>query len=82
MLYSIKDREDLKKLEALDSLQNRVQEVRLQDKLGEQNYHYDLKRLIEPMAEIIKITSQDITKTITESSMTNNQAIENVNNNF
>ena len=39
MLYSIRDREDLEKLEELASLQNQVKAVRLQDKLGKQNFH-------------------------------------------
>ena len=39
MLYSIKDREDLEKLEELVSLRNQVKLVRLQDKLGKQNFH-------------------------------------------
>ena len=34
MLYSNKDREDLDKLSELASLQNQVNEVRLQDNLG------------------------------------------------
>ena len=39
MLYSIKDREDLENLEELVSRENQVKVVRLQDKLGEQNFH-------------------------------------------
>ena len=46
MLYSIKNVEDLKKLDEAVSLQNQVQEVRLQDLLGEQNYHEDTKKII------------------------------------
>ena len=36
MLYSIKNKEELEKLNELVSLQNQVQEVRLQDTLGKQ----------------------------------------------
>ena len=43
MLYSIKNIEDLQKLNEAISLQKQVQEVRLQNKLGEQNYHEDIK---------------------------------------
>ena len=39
-----------------------------------------MKIVFEPMTDAIKNTSQDITKTITETSMTNNKAIENLNN--
>ena len=38
MLYSIKDREDLQNLNELVSLQSQVEAVRLQDKLGQQNF--------------------------------------------
>ena len=46
MLYSIENVEDLQKLNELVSLQTQVNEVRLQDKLGEQNYHEDSKKNI------------------------------------
>ena len=45
MLFPIKNREDLEKLNELVSLQNQVKTVRLQDKLGEQNFHEDLKKI-------------------------------------
>ena len=69
MLYSIKDRENLEKLEELVSLQNQVQEVGLQDKLGKQNFHYDTKRVFEPVTDTIKNTSEKLTKTISETSI-------------
>ena len=46
MLYPIYNREDLQKLDEAVSLQNQVNEVRLQDKLGEKNYHEDSKKNI------------------------------------
>ena len=46
MLYPIKNIEDLKDLNEAVSLQNQVETVRLQDKLGEQNYHEDAKKII------------------------------------
>ena len=79
MLYSTKDREDLQNLNELVSLQNQVKAVRLQDKLGKQNFHEDMK-VFEPVTKSLENTSQDITKTITETSIKNNQAIENLNN--
>ena len=36
-----------------------------------------MKKLLEPVTKSLENTSQDITKTITESSIKNNQAIEN-----
>ena len=49
MLYSIKDREDLEKLEELASLQSQVKAIRLQDKMGKQNFHEELKKVFEPV---------------------------------
>ena len=79
MLYSIKDREDLENLEELVSLQDQVKVVRLQDKLGKQNFHEDMEKVFEPVTKSIENTSQNMTKTISETSLKNNQAIENLN---
>ena len=80
MLFPIKDREDLEKLNELVSLQDQVKVVRLQDKLGKQYFHENMKKLYEPLTDTIKNTSENITKTITESSKENNLALENLNN--
>ena len=80
MLFPIKDGEDLEKLNKLVSLQDQVKVVRLQDKLGKQIFHEDMKKIFEPVTKSLENTSQDITKTITESSIKNNQVIENLNN--
>ena len=82
MLYSIKDREDLEKLEESVSLQNQVKVVKLQDKLGEQNFHEDMKNVFEPVTRTLENTSENLTKAITETSIKNNLAIENINNNL
>ena len=82
MLYSIKDREDLEKLNELVSLQNQVKVVKLQDKLGKQNFHEDMKKVFEPVTKSLENTSENLTKAITETSIKNNQAIENINNNL
>ena len=79
MLYSIKNVEDLQKLIELILLKDQVQEVRLQDKLGEQNYHEDAKKLFKPMTDEIKNTSEKRAETLTENSINNNKAIENLN---
>ena len=39
-----------------------------------------MKKVFEPVTKSLENTSQDITKTITESSIKNNQLIENLNN--
>ena len=62
------------------SLQDQVKAVRLQDRLGKQNFHEDMKKVFEPVTKSLENTSQDVTKTITEASIKNNQAIENLNN--
>ena len=80
MLYSIKDREDLENLNELVLLQDQVKTVRLQDKLGKQNFHEDMKKVFEPVTKSLENTSENITKAITETSLKNNQAIENLNN--
>ena len=79
MLYSIKDREDLENLNELASLQDQVKAVRLQDKLCEQNYHQKSEKLFEPVTKSSKDVSENITKTLTENSINNNKAIENLN---
>ena len=50
----------------ISSLHNRVDELPLQDKLGIQNLHENIKKLYEPLFGTVTNTSQDITKTITE----------------
>ena len=75
MLFPIKNREDLEKLNELVSLQNQVKTVRLQEKLGEQNFHEVMKKVYEPLTDTIKNVSENISKTLTESSINNNKAI-------
>ena len=49
-------------------------------KIGKQNFHEGIKEVFEPLTDTLKNTSENITKTITENSVKNNQAIENLNN--
>ena len=46
MLYSIKNVKDVEKLDKAISLQKQVQEIRLQNKLGDQSYHEDIKKFL------------------------------------
>ena len=80
MLYSNKKRDDLENLQELISLQDQVKALRLQDKLGKQNFHYDQKKVFEPVIDIVEDVSEDVTTTITETSIENNKAIEYLNN--
>ena len=79
MLFPIRNVEDLQNLKEAVSLQNEVKVVRLQDKLGEQNFHEDMTKVFGPLTNTLKKTSEKITKTITENSINNNKAIENLN---
>ena len=79
MMFPIRNVEDLQNLNEAVSLQNQVKVVRLQDKLGKQNFHEDLKEVFEPITKSLENTSENITKTITENSIINNKAIENLN---
>ena len=82
MLFPIKNREDLKNLNDAVLLQSQVQEVRLQNKLGDQNYREDINKIFKPMTDELKNTSEKITRTSTENSINNNKAIENLNEKF
>ena len=69
----------MKELKELVSLQNQVKVVRLQNKLGKQNCLEDMKKVFETVGKSIKDVSEEVTKTKAESSIKNNQAIENLN---
>ena len=79
-MFPTKNIEDLKGLNELASLQNQVQAVRLQDKLGRQNFHEDMKKVIKPITKSLKDVSQEVTKTKTDTSNNKNKALENLNN--
>ena len=81
-MYPTKDREELQTLNELVSLQNQLKVVRLQDRLGKQNFHEDMKKVFEPVTKSIKDVSEEVTKTMTESSIKINQALDKLNNNF
>ena len=77
-MFPIEDSGDLQKLDEAVSLESQVKVVRLQDKLGEQINHRDRIKLLEPMTDPIKNTSQDIKKTITETSIKNQKKFREV----
>ena len=79
MLFPIRNVEDLQNLNDAVSLQNQRKVVRLQNKLGKQNFHENMEEVFEPLTDTLKKTSENITKTITETSVNNNKAIENLN---
>ena len=54
--------------------------VRLQDKLGKQNFHEGMKKVFEPVTKTIKDVSEDVTKIMMMTSKENPLALENINN--
>ena len=80
MLYSIRNIEGLKNLNESVSLESQVKAVRLQDKLSKPNFLEDKKKIFESVSKSIKDVSEEVTKTMTENSIRNNQALENLNN--
>ena len=80
MLFAIKSREDSENLNELASLQNEVRAVGLQDKLGKQSFHEDMKKVFEPVTKTNKNVSEDVTKTMMITSKENNLTLENLNN--
>ena len=56
-MFPLKNIEDLKGLSKLSWLQNQVQAVRIQDKLGKRNFHEDMKKVFEPVTKLIKDVS-------------------------
>ena len=54
MLYAIKNNDDLENLNELVSLENQVNVVRLQDKLGEQNFHEDMEKFLNQLLNHLK----------------------------
>ena len=79
MMFPIRNVEDLQNLNEAVSLQNQVRVVRLQDKLGKQNFHENKEEVFEPLTDTVKKTSDNMTKTITENSINNNKAISDLN---
>ena len=79
MLYSFKNREVLENMKELVSLENQVKAVRLKDKLGEENFHEDMKKAFEPLIKSFKDVFEEVTKTMTENSIENNKALESLN---
>ena len=52
--------------------------VRLQGSLDKQNFHEDIKEVFEPVTKSNNDVSEEITKTMTEISIKNSKALENL----
>ena len=55
-----------------------MEEIRLQDKLGEQDFLEIIQTFYEPPNDTIKGTSDNITKTIARNYINNNKTTENL----
>ena len=67
------------KLGKLVSSENQVKVFRLQDKLGKQNFHADIKIVFEPATKSIKDVSEEVTKGMIENSIRNIKTMKNLN---
>ena len=75
MLFSVKHREDSGKINDLVSIQDQVKASRSQEKLGKQNFHEDVQKVLEPVTKTNKHAYRNVTSTMTESSKENNKAL-------
>ena len=76
MLFPIKNIQDLEIINELLSLEIRVKAKRLQDKLGKHNFHKEMMKVFETVTRSVNDVSEHVTKTITETSIKDNTAIE------
>ena len=80
MLYANKIIDFLKNLNELVSSENQVPAVRLQVKLGKQNFHEDKKKVFEPVTKPNKDISENVIKNMMITSKENNLAVDTLNN--
>ena len=83
-MYSIHNRDDLEKLKKLQETKSSLKAERLKEKLGKQDFHYDMEEVFEPVTENQKqnqTKQQELSKTqiqaLRDSTQTTTQAIEN-----
>ena len=75
-MYSIKKTNVSRNINEIISLQSQVKASRIQDKLSN---HEDMKQFFEAVTDMVKNLSEDVTKTIMETSIENNKALSNSN---
>ena len=78
MSFAIKNREDLENIKKFVSLESQAKAVKLQDKLGKQNFHEDMKKVFQLVTKSPNDVSEEVTKISTECSIQNNKAKENL----
>ena len=84
-MYSIHNRDDLKKLKKLQESKSLLKAERLKEKLGKQDFHYDMEEVFEPVTENqkksqnqTKVESEKQIEALRDSTQTTTQAIMNM----
>ena len=80
-MYSIHNRDDLEKLKNLQETKSLLRKERLKEKLGMQNFHYDMEEVFEPVTykqqELSEKQIRELRDSTRAASQTTVQAIEN-----
>ena len=83
-MYSIHNRDDLEKIKKLQETNSSLKAERLKEKLGKQDFHYDMEEVFEPVTENqkksqnqTKLESEKQIQALRDSTRTTTQAIEN-----
>ena len=81
-MYSIHNRDDLEKLKKLQETKSSLKAERLKEKLGKQDFHYDMEEVFEPVKENqkksqnqTKLESEKQLQALRDSTQTTTQAI-------
>ena len=82
-MYSIHNRDDLEKLKKLQETKSSLKAERLKEKLGKQDFHYDMEEVFEPVTENqkksqnqTKLESEKQLQALRDSTQTTTQAIQ------
>ena len=76
-MYSIHTRDDLEKLKKLQETKSSVRKERLKEKLGKQDFHYDLEEVFEPVTTKQVESNEKSIQAIDKQTQGVTQAIEN-----
>ena len=58
--YSIKNKDEFEDLGELENLQSKLKQVTLAEKLSKQGYHYDMKKIFEPITKAVTDSNQNL----------------------
>ena len=82
-MYSIHNRDDLEKLKKMQESKSLIKAERLKEKLGKQDFHYDMEEVFEPVTENqkksqnqTKLESEKQIQALRDSTQTTTQAIQ------